>query len=113
MGLILNQDAEGHIKLIDFGLSKEGISDEDKTRSFCGSPAYLSPEVLQNKTKGIGEGYGKSTDIYGIGAVLYEFLVGHPPYFAPEISEIFHKIKEGKIGFPKNFNSDAKDLIKV
>ena len=31
--------------------------------------------------------------------MLYEFLVGHPPYFAPEISEIFHKIKEGKIKY--------------
>ena len=106
-------DSEGHIKLIDFGLSKEGISDEDKTRSFCGSPAYLSPEVLMNKNKGQSDGYGKSTDIYGIGAVLYEFLIGHPPYFAPEISEIFHKIKEGKIGFPKNFPHEAKDLVKV
>lgn len=73
----------------------------------------MSPEVLMNKNKGQSDGYDKSADIYGIGAVLYEFLVGHPPYFAGDISEIFHKIKEGKIGFPKNFNPEAKDLIKV
>lgn len=39
-------DASGHIKLADFGLSKEGVGDTDKTKSFCGSPAYLSPEML-------------------------------------------------------------------
>jgi serum/glucocorticoid-regulated kinase 2 len=39
-------DKDGHIKLADFGLSKEGVGDSDKTRSFCGSPAYLSPEML-------------------------------------------------------------------
>lgn len=39
-------DKDGHIKLADFGLSKEGVGDTDKTKSFCGSPAYLSPEML-------------------------------------------------------------------
>ena len=42
--ILLDQD--GHIKLADFGLSKDGIKDSDKTKSFCGSPAYLSPEML-------------------------------------------------------------------
>jgi serum/glucocorticoid-regulated kinase 2 len=51
----------GHIKLADFGLSKEGVGDTDKTKSFCGSPAYLSPEMLGQK------GAGKMSDIYGIG----------------------------------------------
>jgi serum/glucocorticoid-regulated kinase 2 len=54
-------DKEGHIKLADFGLSKEGVADGDKTKSFCGSPAYLSPEMLSQK------GAGKVSDIYGIG----------------------------------------------
>lgn len=39
-------DGEGHIKLADFGLAKEGVSDKDTTKSFCGSPAYLSPEMV-------------------------------------------------------------------
>jgi serine/threonine protein kinase len=37
---------DGHIKLADFGLAKDGVKDEEKTKSFCGSPAYLSPEML-------------------------------------------------------------------
>ena len=103
---------QGHIKLADFGLSKDGIGDDDRTKSFCGSPAYLSPEVLLNKGKA-QVGYGKTTDLYGIGAVLYELLIGHPPFFTPEIGEMFRRIREGKVEFPKNISPQAKDLIKV
>jgi serine/threonine protein kinase len=103
---------QGHIKLADFGLSKDGIGDDDRTKSFCGSPAYLSPEVLLNKGKA-QVGYGKTTDLYGIGAVLYELLIGQPPFFTPEIGEMFRRIREGKVEFPKNISSNAKDLIKV
>lgn len=105
-------DLDGNIKLADFGLSKEGIGDDDKTRSFCGSPAYLSPEVVINKNKGAA-GYGKSTDIYGIGAVMYELLVGSPPFLAEEIPEMFKKITEAELTFPKHLSYEAKDLMKV
>jgi serum/glucocorticoid-regulated kinase 2 len=50
-------DAEGHIKLADFGLAKDNIRDGDHTKSFCGSPAYLSPEMLNHT------GAGKSSDM--------------------------------------------------
>jgi serum/glucocorticoid-regulated kinase 2 len=105
-------DLDGNIKLADFGLSKEGIGDDDKTKSFCGSPAYLSPEVVNNKNKG-SAGYGKSTDIYGIGAVMYELMVGTPPFLAEEIPEMFKKITEAELSFPKNLSIEAKDLMKV
>ena len=40
---------DGHVKLADFGLSKEGVTDDCNAKSFCGSPAYLSPEMLKNR----------------------------------------------------------------
>ncbi len=68
-------DADGHAMLTDFGLSKEGIKDNDYTQSFCGSIAYLAPEMLRRC------GHGKSVDWYLLGVLLYEMLVGMPPYF--------------------------------
>lgn len=61
------KEKDGHIKLADFGLSKEGIEDGERTKSFCGSPAYLSPEMVRNK------GASKATDIYGIGILFMIF----------------------------------------
>jgi len=68
-------DADGHALLTDFGLSKEGIKESEYTQSFCGSVAYLAPEVLRKS------GHGKSVDWYLLGTLLYEMLVGIPPYF--------------------------------
>lgn len=97
-------DENGHIKLADFGLSKQ-VGGDEKTKSFCGSPAYLSPEMLSQK------GVGKESDLYGVGTVLYEFLIGEPPYFSDDIPTLYRNIKEGKLKFPKNISENAKSLI--
>ena len=76
-------DADRHIKLADFGLSKAGIKDDQNASSFCGSPAYLAPELLNNK------GSGKAADIYGIGAVLYEMVTSMPPYYDDDIPTMY------------------------
>lgn len=68
-------NADGHALLTDFGLSKEGVSDNDQAKSFCGSIAYLAPEMLRRT------GHGKSVDWYLAGVLLYEMLVGIPPFF--------------------------------
>jgi serine/threonine protein kinase len=68
-------DEEGHALLTDFGLSKEGVKSTDYTQSFCGSVAYLAPEMLRRA------GHGRSVDWYLLGVLLYEMLVGVPPYF--------------------------------
>jgi len=66
-------DYAGHARLTDFGLSKEGIDDNNSARSFCGSVAYLAPEMLKRS------GHGKAVDWYLLGVLLYEMLVGTPP----------------------------------
>jgi len=70
-------DHEGHAMLTDFGLSKEGVLDHSTgAKSFCGSVAYLAPEMLKRC------GHGKAVDWYLLGVVMYELLVGIPPYYA-------------------------------
>jgi len=98
-------DKNWHIKLVDFGLARE-IEESALSKSFCGSPAYLSPEML-NKT-----GVGKKTDIYGIGCILFELLAGYPPYYSDDISHLLHRINNAKLKFPKYVKSVARDLLK-
>lgn len=93
-------DGEGHVKLADFGLSKDNVT--DKTKSFCGSPAYLAPEVLGQK------GGCKESDWYGVGMVMYECLVGQSPFFNDDIQVLYQNISQGKLKFPKFLSENAK-----
>lgn len=74
--------------------------------SFCGSPAYLSPEVINNKGSGI------PADIYGIGTLLFELLTGLPPYYNNDIDALYNNITNGKLKFPNYIGGTAKNLIK-
>ena len=100
-------DKDGHIKLADFGLAKEGVNEKNAAKSFCGSPAYLAPEMLTNK------GVGRQSDIYQIGAVLYELLVGFPPYYTENIKKLYENIKSAKLQIPSYISPAAKDLLTV
>jgi serine/threonine protein kinase len=71
-------DSDGHALLTDFGLSKEGIEENQMTKSFCGSYAYLAPEMLHKA------GHGQCVDWYLFGVVIYEMLCGKPPYYSNE-----------------------------
>ena len=97
---------DNHVVLADFGLAKEGIVGKGVSQSFCGSPAYLPPETVNMK------GVGKSGDIYGIGAVLYEMISGTPPFFANDVAVLFNKIKTCKIILHQYFSEDLKDLLR-
>jgi serine/threonine protein kinase len=101
--ILISQD--NHIKLADFGLAKEGIADQQSSKSFVGSPAYLPPEMLNRK------GVGKSADIYGIGAVLYEMMCGTPPFFSNNIKILYRNISQSKLMLHDYFSDELKDLL--
>lgn len=98
-------DSEGHALLTDFGLSKEGISNTDLTQSFCGSVAYLAPEMLRRA------GHGKSVDWYLLGVLLYEMIIGIPPYFNRNRDKLFENIKRGPLYIPPGTPDVATQLI--
>lgn len=100
-------DSEGHIRLADFGLAKENVSSNKIAQSFCGSPAYLAPEMVNRR------GVGKAADIYGIGAVLYEMISGTPPFYAHDLSTMYKNIANNNLMLPDYFSEELKDLLKV
>ena len=88
-------DDDGHALLTDFGLSKEGVLEVSKgAKSFCGSIAYLAPEMLERK------GHGKSVDWYLLGVLLYEMLVGKIPYYSTNKEMLLENIKNGHLYLP-------------
>jgi serine/threonine protein kinase len=99
-------DKDGHVLLTDFGLSKEGIFDNHAAKSFCGSLAYLAPEMIRRK------GHGKAVDWYLLGVVFFEMVVGVPPYFSPNKDELISNIQNSKLKIPSFLSSEAKELIK-
>ena len=100
-------DKYGHILLTDFGLSRSGVSERQEAKSFCGSVAYLAPEMLNRK------GHGKAVDWYLLGVVFFEMLVGIPPYFSNSKEQIFNNIDKAELILPNFISKKAQELIKA
>ena len=99
-------DEEGHIKICDFNLAKSGVTKEKKANSFCGSPMYLSPDMLS------GNGVDGRCDIYGIGLIMYELVSGSPAFTADDIETLYVDIRKNKINFNMpGITGDIKDLL--
>ncbi|CAO0792052.1 unnamed protein product [Mucor circinelloides] len=96
-------DANGHIKITDFGFAKHV---PDITWTLCGTPDYLAPEVIQSK------GYSKAVDWWSLGILIFEMLAGYPPFYDDDHLKLYEKILQGKIRWPSYFDPNAKDLLK-
>lgn len=100
-------DAKGHVRLTDFGLSKEGISSSSSgATSFCGTPEYLAPEILNR------QGHGRAVDWWSLGALLYEMLTGLPPFYSRDREKLFEKIRKGYLDYPRDLSAAAQALLK-
>ncbi|VFQ99604.1 unnamed protein product [Cuscuta campestris] len=127
---------DGHIKLTDFGLSKVGLinstddlsgssaspllgnvkpkappslkREKQQKNSVVGTPDYLAPEIL------LGVGHGATADWWSVGVILFELLVGIPPFNAEHPQQIFVNIMNRDIPWPKvpeELSVEAYDLI--
>ncbi|OHT10224.1 RAC family serine/threonine-protein kinase like protein [Tritrichomonas foetus] len=100
-------DEKGHIKLTDFGLSKDFNKNEEMTTmSFCGTTEYMAPEMIKKA------GYGKQIDWWGLGIVAYEMFFGMTPFEAANKRQMYQNILKAKVKFPKNADENVVDLIK-
>jgi protein-serine/threonine kinase len=100
-------DMEGHVKVTDFGLSKEGVKDNFSAKSMCGTPEYLAPEILSQN------GHGKAVDWYSLGAIMYEMMTGLPPFYSQDREKLFARIQRGSVclKYPDHLTPTAKSVL--
>ena len=98
-------DSSCNIKLIDFGLSKMLKSDKSYMKTFCGSEAYVAPEIVERKQ------YTSSSDIWSVGVVLYALAVGTLPFYDSNIERMNRMIRFQEPVFPSEIDNDLYDLI--
>jgi serine/threonine protein kinase len=95
-------DAQGYIKMCDFGFAK---IIEDRTFTLCGTPEYLAPEIISNV------GHTLAVDWWALGILIFEMLTGDPPFVADDPMELYQQILRGNFMYPSIVGKSAKDLV--
>ena len=99
-------DADGHVKLGDFGLAKAGIKHPcEGATSMCGTPEYMAPEVLSQ------QGHGFCVDYWGLGMLVYEMMTGLPPWYTTDRAKLFRRLKSAPLDIPSYFSPQSASCV--
>jgi len=97
-------DSEGHINLTDFGLAK--VECKGMTYTFCGTPEYMAPELV---TK---QGHTSAVDWWSLGVFLYEMVVGIPPFYTQNVSQMYQLILNKPLNFPDHASQPLQQVLR-
>ncbi|XP_072517938.1 aurora kinase A [Salminus brasiliensis] len=95
--------ANGELKIADFGWSVHTPSSRRST--LCGTLDYLPPEMIEGKT------HDEKVDLWSLGVLCYEFLVGRPPFETKSHEETYRKISRVEFTYPAHVSEGSRDLI--
>jgi serum/glucocorticoid-regulated kinase 2 len=99
-------DADGHVKLGDFGLAKAGIKHAcEGATSMCGTPEYMAPEVLAQ------QGHGFCVDYWGLGMLVYEMMTGLPPWYTTDRAKLFRRLRSAPLDIPSYFSQASAGCV--
>ncbi|KAJ1536816.1 Serine/threonine kinase [Nowakowskiella sp. JEL0078] len=96
---------DGHIKVADYGICKDNMGPGSTTRTFCGTPDYMAPEILMNYR------YSKVVDWWSFGVLIFVMLIGKYPFPGEDEHEILDAILEDAIQYPTNMPRDTLSLL--
>jgi len=96
-------DAKGYCVVVDFGLAKQ--LDDGPTYTFCGTPDYIAPELIQ------GTGYNWAVDYWALGVLLYELHSGSAPFQSYDPTGTAKKILKGRVSYSSKFSKPLVQLI--
>ncbi|ORY04226.1 Pkinase-domain-containing protein [Basidiobolus meristosporus CBS 931.73] len=97
---------EYHIKIGDFGLATKVNGREGEQKTMCGTPNYISPEIISRQP------YGFASDIWSLGCILFTFLAGKPPFESQKVRSTLDKVTRGDYTLPTGLSTEAQDLIR-
>ncbi|GBG84986.1 hypothetical protein CBR_g39450 [Chara braunii] len=99
-------DADGHVKITDFGLAKANVSSMVASNSICGTMEYMAPEII------LAKGHGKAADWWSVGILMFEMVTGMPPYLSNNRQKLQAKIVKDKVKLPSYLTSQCHSLLK-
>ncbi|OHS94917.1 AGC family protein kinase [Tritrichomonas foetus] len=99
-------DLDGHLKLTDFGLSKDLVFTNDQsTSSLCGTHEYLAPEMVTGKS------YSYAVDWWALGVIAFRLICGYLPFRNPNLVKLYEMIEKGQYRLPRSLDESTKSFL--
>lgn len=106
-------DGNGYVKIIDLGFAKI-LEHTNRTHTYCGTADYLAPEIIKSTDEPDDPGHDYAVDWWGVGVLIYEMLIGRPPFRGSDPEETFEKAISGKVRYPRYFKDKfSKKVVRA